>query len=255
MGAIMISIRSLNVGFSGTHVLRDLNLDIPEGITTFIMGRSGIGKSVLLKTICALIPAEAGHIFIDGEDILAAGSWDKKRIRSCIGMVLQDGALFDGMTVYENIAFPLEYNRRAEAKEVNLLVHKYAEIVGIENALGLLPVELSGGMKRKTALARAMITEPKYLFYDEPTTGLDPRSAGMIESMIKQLCRQTRITSLIVGHDIDLAYHTADRIALLEDGLIKSNEDAEAAFREGSLIFESFIQGRDRIREEYEKSL
>jgi phospholipid/cholesterol/gamma-HCH transport system ATP-binding protein len=250
----MILIEDLSVQFEEKHVLKQLSLSIREGITTLIMGRSGIGKSVLLKCICGLIEAEEGRISIDGRSISGAPEKEKKAIRSKIGMLLQDGALFDGMTVFENIAFPLDYRGDESKAVIKQKVEKYAEIVGIEDALTMLPRELSGGMKRKTAIARAMITEPKYLLYDEPTTGLDPKSAGMVEVMIRRLCREMNITTVIASHDLALAEFTADEIALLEDGTITAVEKNGAAFQADSLISQSFITWRRRIQDRYGKT-
>jgi len=246
----MIEARSVNMAFGPKQVLKDFSLDISDGSVTVIIGRSGIGKSVFLKCTCGLLKPGSGAILIDGEDIVAASPEDVLRIRSKIGMLFQEGALFDGMTVYQNIAFPLEYKHRYSRTEIEARVLKYAEIVELRDALQLVPKELSGGMKRRVAIARAMIYEPKYLFYDEPTTGLDPATSANVELMIRRLNEQQGITSVIVTHDIDLAEFTGTKLALLEGGTILAAETRDQAFRPESPIYQNFINTRKRIRVE-----
>jgi phospholipid/cholesterol/gamma-HCH transport system ATP-binding protein len=139
---------------------------------------------------------------------------------SKIGMLLQHGALFDSMSIYDNIAFPLAYHKKASPKEIEKRVKKYAEIVEIEQDLELMPSDLSGGMKRRAALARAIILEPKYLFYDEPTTGLDPTSSALVDNLIRRLTETLKITTVVVTHDIEMVRFIADKVALLQNGRI-----------------------------------
>jgi phospholipid/cholesterol/gamma-HCH transport system ATP-binding protein len=181
---------------------------------------------------------------------VGAGRQELLAIRSRIGMLFQEGALFDSMDAFENVAFPLVYHKSATPKEIERKVASYLELVNMESFSHAMPRELSGGMKRKVAIARAMILEPKYLLYDEPTSGLDPESAAVVESMIKQLQDQRSITSLVVTHDIDLTRYIADRIALLDDGRIEALEKREDAFCEGSPVYQHFIEKRERIRNE-----
>ncbi len=244
----MIKVIGLYKSFGNNRVLKNLNIEIEERIATVVIGRSGIGKSVLLKSICGLIPPDKGSILIDGEDITKASRAKLHKIRSKIGMLFQDGALFDSFNVYENVAFPLVYHRLFDKETIHKKVMQYLELVEMQDFTEAMPHELSGGMKRKVAIARAMIMEPKYLLYDEPTTGLDPYSSAIVEILIKRLQEELKITSLIVTHDIELTNFIADKIALLEDGRIVAYESKEDSLKEGSLIYSHFITNREKIR-------
>jgi phospholipid/cholesterol/gamma-HCH transport system ATP-binding protein len=246
----VIKARGVRFGFPGRMVLEDVTIDIEESLTTVIVGRSGIGKSVFLKCITGLLRPQAGSITIDGEEVVGASRQAILTIRKRIGMLFQEGALFDSMSVYENVAFPLAYHKSAPAREIDARVLSYLDLVGLRDYARAMPQELSGGMKRKVAVARAMILEPRYLLYDEPTSGLDPGSSAVVESMIRRLQRERAITSLVVTHDIDLTRYIADRIALLEDGRISERAGREDAFAEPSAIYEHFIENRERIRAE-----
>lgn len=246
----MIVAEDLWVKFGSKEVLKGLNIEIPEGRTTVILGKSGIGKSVLLKCILGLLQPVSGRIFIDGSEFLSAGKAQKKQMTACIGMLLQNGALFDSMNVEENIAFPLAYHKKAPPSEIKKKVLEYAELVGIRDSLHLMPKDLSGGMRRKVALARAIMLQPRYLFYDEPTTGLDPTSSAIVEILIRQLKEQFNITTLVVTHDIDLVAFLGEDVALLDDGKILYKQTREEAFREDSPIYRYFISSRKRIQNE-----
>jgi phospholipid/cholesterol/gamma-HCH transport system ATP-binding protein len=246
----LIVVEDIWVKFGSKEVLKGLNLEIPEGKTTVILGRSGIGKSVLLKCILGLLQPISGRIFIDDKEFLSASKAQKKELTACIGMLLQNGALFDSMNVEDNIAFPLAYHKRATPTEIKKKVYEYAELVGIRDSLHLMPKDLSGGMRRKVALARAIMLHPRYLFYDEPTTGLDPTSSAIVEILIRQLKEQLNITTLVVTHDIELVKFLGEDVALLEDGKILYKEAKTQAFKEESPIFQSFIASRERIQRE-----
>ena len=245
----MIEVKNLYVSFGNNHVLKGLSTQIEEQQATVIIGRSGIGKSVLLRSLCGLIIPQKGTILIDNEDITHCSRKKLLEIRNKIGMLFQEGALFDSLTVYDNVAFPLTYHKLTSGNEIDKKVRKYLEFVEMQDFLEALPSELSGGMKRKVAIARAMILEPKYLFYDEPTSGLDPYSAAIVEIMIKKLQQELNITSLIVTHDIDLTQFIGDTIALLEEGIIIEKTSKIEAFKEKSLIYEHFIKKRERIQQ------
>jgi phospholipid/cholesterol/gamma-HCH transport system ATP-binding protein len=246
----VIRARGVHFSFAGNEVLHDLSIDVEESLTTVIVGRSGIGKSVFLKCITGLLRPQAGSIEIDGEEVVNADRAKLRSIRRKIGMLFQEGALFDSMSVRENVAFPLVYHRSASAREINRKVDSYLDLVGMRESAKSMPHELSGGMKRKVAIARAMILEPRYLLYDEPTSGLDPASSAVVESMIKTLQRERAITSLVVTHDIELTRFIADRIALLEDQRIIAEAGKEDGFRKDSPIYVHFIENRERIRAE-----
>lgn len=246
----MIRIRDLTFAFPERPVLWDLSLTIEESLTTVVIGRSGIGKSVLLKCITGLLAPQAGSITIDGEEVVGAEKNDLLRIRRKTGMLFQEGALFDSLTVFENVAFPLSYHKLYPACEIADKVHAFLDLVDMGDYTQAMPRELSGGMKRKVAVARAMILEPRYLLYDEPTAGLDPSSAAVVEAMIMRLQAERSITSLVVTHDIDLTRYVADRIALLEDGRIVALMARDEAFQRGSPVYDHFIENREKIRQE-----
>ena len=246
----MIRVDQVCFAFGEHAVLEGLCLDIVEPKTTVVVGRSGIGKSVLLKCITGLLRPQSGSITIDGDEVIGADRKKLLAIRARIGMLFQEGALFDSMSAYENVAFPLVYHKSGSAKEIERRVSTYLELVGMREYAAAMPQELSGGMKRKVAVARAMILEPKYLLYDEPTAGLDPASSAIVESMIRHLQAERGITSMVVTHDIELTRYIADRIALLEDRKIISFQESGEAFAEGSPIRQHFIERRERIRQE-----
>ncbi|MBN1525575.1 MAG: ATP-binding cassette domain-containing protein [Spirochaetales bacterium] len=248
----MIRISNVHKSFETNKVLDNISLDIEDADTFVIVGKSGIGKSVLLKCITRLIDADTGIIYIDDEDITAASRNDLLRIRWKIGMVLQEGALFDSMNVFENVAFPLIYHKLAPMNEIRKKVFRFLDLVEMSEFVHSFPAELSGGMKRKVSLARAMIMEPKYLLYDEPTSGLDPESAGIVESLILKLKQELKITSLIVTHDIDLAKYVGEKIALLENGTITTIMTKETAFLPTSVIYKHFISNRERVHKNNE---
>ena len=243
----MIAIKGLRVVFGQRVVLGSIDLDIKDGLSTVILGRSGVGKSVLLKAILGLVPISAGSIVIDGQDLLALSKRNQADLRSRIGMLLQNGGLFDSMNVYDNIAFPLRYHRTASGADLDRRVRDMAALVDLTEALDQDPFDLSGGMKRRAALARCLVQDPAYLFYDEPTAGLDPATSALVETLIHRVATERQLTSVVVTHDLDLVRYLGDRIALLEAGSIVACQDRAEALAEGSLISESFIKAREKI--------
>ena len=243
----MIAIKGLRVVFGQRVVLGSIDLDIKDGLSTVILGRSGVGKSVLLKAILGLVPISAGSIVIDGQDLLALSKRNQADLRSRIGMLLQNPGLFDSMNVYDNIAFPLRYHRTASGADLDRRVRDMAALVDLTEALDQDPFDLSGGMKRRAALARCLVQDPAYLFYDEPTAGLDPATSALVETLIHRVATERQLTSVVVTHDLDLVRYLGDRIALLEAGSIVACQDRAEALAEGSLISESFIKAREKI--------
>jgi len=247
----MIEIKDLHKAFEENKVLCGINCTISDVDTFVIVGRSGIGKSVLLKCITGLITPDRGEVFIDGESITRASRADLLRLRQKIGMLLQEGALFDSMTVAENVAFPLHYHRIYPPATIEKKVNYFLELVEMADYRDAFPNQLSGGMKRKVAVARAMILEPRYLLYDEPTSGLDPSSAGVVEALILKLRNEMKITSLIVTHDLDLARYVGEHIALLEDGRLTAILVKDQAFGPDSPIFKHFVYNRERVHQQH----
>jgi phospholipid/cholesterol/gamma-HCH transport system ATP-binding protein len=246
----MIELRNLWVSFGPRTVLEGVDLDVADGLTTVILGRSGIGKSVLLKAVLGLVPLKAGTIAIDGQDLLSLAPRPRAALRSRIGMLLQNGGLFDSMSVYDNIAFPIRHHRTAFGAELDRLVRDQAALVDLSDALGLFPPDLSGGMRRRAALARCLVQNPAYLFYDEPTAGLDPATSALVEELIKRVGTERRLTQVVVSHDLDLVRYLGDRIALLEGGAISACQDRQA-LGPGSPIWENFITAREKIHRGY----
>jgi len=196
-----------------------LDLEIRDGETIVIIGQSGGGKSVLLKHLCGLLKPEKGRVLVDGADIVPLGEEELTPIRKQFGFLFQGAALFDSMTLYDNVAFPLREERRAES-EVHQRVEEALKIVDLLQAQDKKPAELSGGMRKRAGLARAVVANPKYVLYDEPTTGLDPIRADSINELILRLHDQLHVTGVAVTHDMVSAYKIADRIAMLHEGCI-----------------------------------
>jgi len=215
----MIKVEGLWKSFGGTEVLRGLDLEIRDGETMVIIGRSGGGKSVLLKHLCGLLKPDKGQVLVDGVDIVPLDEQEITPIRKEFGFLFQSAALFDSMTLYDNVAFPLREERLPEA-EIRKRVDEALTIVDLLNAEDKKPAELSGGMRKRAGLARAVVADPKYVLYDEPTTGLDPIRADNINQLILRLHDQLHVTGVAVTHDMVSAYKIADRIAMLHEGKI-----------------------------------
>ncbi|HEY0838693.1 MAG TPA: ABC transporter ATP-binding protein [Vulgatibacter sp.] len=219
--APLIVIRDLHKSFGDNHVLRGVNLTVEAGTTVVILGSSGSGKSVLLKHMIGLLKPDSGSVVVDGEDVGALSPHELNRFRSKFGMVFQASALFDSMTVEENVAFPLrEHRERRTDEEIRAIVDSKLKLVGLEGAGSLYPAELSGGMRKRVALARAVARDPKIVLYDEPTTGLDPITTDSVNDMIEDARRKLGVTSVVISHDIGSALRIADAVAVLYEGRI-----------------------------------
>ena len=207
----MIEIKNLTVRFDDKIVLNNISLIIEKGIITCIIGRSGVGKSVLMKSVLGLIPYEAGEIFIDNQTI----NDSRRGIKSRMAMVFQNSALFDSFNVFQNIAFPLLEHKNLPFNYVKEKVDQMLSLVKLSDIHDLFPADLSGGMKKRVALARAIIQEPEYLIYDEPTTGLDPETADEIISLIESIHQKIQMTSIIITHDKECINRLGEKIITL----------------------------------------
>lgn len=217
----VIVVEHLYKGFGANKVLQDFNLTVHANENVVVLGKSGSGKSVLIKCIIGLLKPERGHILVFGKDIPELSEEDLDEIRLRIGFLFQGNALYDSMTVRENLEFPLRRHRLQQTQaEVDRLVMEALENVGLPHTVDMMPAELSGGMLKRVALARTMILQPDIILYDEPTTGLDPVTAREIDRLIIQLQHKYHTASIIITHDMHCVKNTADRVALLLDGQV-----------------------------------
>jgi phospholipid/cholesterol/gamma-HCH transport system ATP-binding protein len=214
----MISVRNVTKKFGGNNVLDGLSLEIPRGETVVIMGQSGSGKSVLLKIITGLLAADAGEIWFDGTEISRLGTKEVNIIRRRIGMLFQSAALFDSMTVAENVAFMLDQHTNLSKQEISEIVDEKLSLVDLDGVQELRPAELSGGMRKRVGLARALAFNPEVILYDEPTTGLDPVTCTEINQLIRDLHEKLKVTSVVVTHDMHSAFSVATRMAMIHEG-------------------------------------
>jgi|SRR5690606_15994122 len=219
-GRPMISVQGLHKRFGTHEVLRGIDLDIPEGSTCVILGGSGSGKTVLMKHMIGLLKPDRGRVIVDGEDLVPMGADALERVRRKFGMVFQAAALFDSMTVYENVAFPLKEHRKTGEEEAREIVRQKLALVGLKGVEDKYPADLSGGMRKRVGLARAIVLDPKIVLYDEPTTGLDPITTDSVDEMILDAQRELGVTSVVISHDIASAFKVADTLAFLFEGQI-----------------------------------
>lgn len=215
-----IAVIDLWKSFRGKDVLRGVSFEIPAGESFVIVGGSGAGKSVLLKHLIGLVQPDRGHVIIDGEDIVKADPAISLRLRRKFGMSFQEGALFDSMNVFENIAFPLRRHTRLAPSEIADRVHQCLQLVHLEGIELKATSELSGGMRRRVGFARAIALQPEILLFDEPNTGLDPMTSAVIDSVIGEMRERLDVTMVTITHDMKSAFRIADRIAMLRDGQI-----------------------------------
>jgi phospholipid/cholesterol/gamma-HCH transport system ATP-binding protein len=216
----MIEIINLHKSFGKNHVLRGVDLKVEKGESMVIIGGSGSGKSVLIKHIIGILKPDDGKVLIDGIDITALKEKELYEVRKKFGMLFQMSALFDSMSVWENVGFTLMRQKKMNEKEVRSLAIEKLRLVGLVGVEDMMPSELSGGMKKRVGLARAIAHEPEILLYDEPTTGIDPILADAINDLIVEMKRHLSVTSIAITHDMNSAYKIADRIAMLYEGRI-----------------------------------
>ncbi len=239
----MIEIRQLHKKFNNVTVLNGLNLKIEKGQTCVIIGRSGCGKSVLLKHIVGLLKPDSGKVLVDGKEVGTLNEGELNSLRSKISMVFQGGALFDSMNVAENVGFSLIEYTRLGREEISKRVEESLSLVGLGGIGNLMPSELSGGMKKRVALARAICIRPEIILYDEPTTGIDPIAADSINGLIRSLHDKLKVTSIVVTHDMKSAYHIADKIAMMYKGKIAMEGTSRQIRESDNPVVHQFING------------
>jgi len=242
----MIRLEGLYKNFGSKMVLQGLDLEVKRGETMVIIGRSGEGKSVLLKCILNLVEPDSGKIWIDEQNVLQMSEKGKARFRQRFGMLFQGAALFDSMNVAENVSFGLRRLTDYSEEKIRSMVKEKLALVGLKDIERLKPAELSGGMKKRVGLARAIAMNPEVILYDEPTTGLDPIMADAINDLIIQMQKKLSVTSIVVTHDMTSAYKIADRIAMLHEGrIVETGTPARIKNSKNPLVHQ-FITGSAR---------
>ena len=239
----MIRMEELYKSFGGKQVLRGLNLYVKKGETMVVIGQSGSGKSVLIKHMIGLMQPDRGKVIIDGVDICCLGLKEFHAIRRKFGMLFQAAALFDSLTVAENVSFGVERYRDNTPKEIAKIVTESLDLVGLRGIENLMPYELSGGMKKRVGLARAIAYRPEIILYDEPSTGIDPIRADAINDLILRMQQELNVTSVVITHDMVSAYKVADRIAMLYDGEIIASGSPRDIQQSSNEIVQQFIHG------------
>jgi phospholipid/cholesterol/gamma-HCH transport system ATP-binding protein len=241
----VIEVTDLWKSFGDNHVLKGLSLTIPRGTTYVVLGGSGSGKTVLMKHVIGLLKPDRGTVRVNGVEISALSGKALTEARQVFGMVFQGAALFDSMTVFENVAFPLTekgWRQRRPAEEIRARVVEKLKVVDLgEEVLDRWPAELSGGMRKRVALARALVSDPQVVLYDEPTTGLDPITTEYVDDMILGAKRRLGITSMVISHDIASAFKVADRLAVLYDGHLAAEGTPEEVRRSRDPFVQRFL--------------
>ncbi len=242
-GQTMIHLKEVYKSFGRNHVLRGVNLEIKCGESMVVIGGSGTGKSVLIKCVIGLLRHDRGEIYVDGKEVshLNESGWNE--LRKKFGMLFQRDALFDSLTVWENVGFALRHHTHLTDEQIKDMAIEKLKLVGLSNIENLMPAELSGGMRKRVSLARAIAMEPAILLYDEPTTGLDPIMANVINELIVTMREKLDVTSIAITHDMNSAYRIADRIAMLYQGEIIEVGTPQEIKSSQNPIVQQFIQG------------
>jgi phospholipid/cholesterol/gamma-HCH transport system ATP-binding protein len=246
----MIEIKNLKKSFGNKVVLKGVNLNIEKGKTTFVIGASGCGKSVLLKLIIGLLKPDEGEIFIEGEEITKMSEKEIYRVRNKFGFLFQGAALFDSMTVGENVGLGLVENTNTPQAEINKIINEKLDLVNLSGIENLMPSELSGGMRKRVGLARALACNPEFILYDEPTTGLDPITSEAIDGLIDSIANNPKleVTSIVVTHDIFSVYEVADHVAMMYEGLVHFEGTPTELQNTKDPIVRQFLERTDDVR-------
>ena len=237
----MIWIENLWKNFDNKEVLTGLELYIPRGETLIVMGRSGCGKSVLLKLITGLMQPDRGQIWIEGVDVTTLSRKALNRTRQKLGMLFQSAALFDSLTVGENVGFMVSQHMKLSKREIDDIVAEKLHLVDLDNTQHLRPAELSGGMRKRVGLARAIACDPEVILYDEPTTGLDPITALEINRLIRDLHQKLQVTSVVVTHDMDSAFSVGTRMAMMHQGKVIAHGTPDEMWKIDNPVLQQFI--------------
>ena len=237
----MIEIKNLHKGFGGEEILKGINFVFETGKTNLIIGQSGSGKSVLLKCMLGLFKPEEGTIEYDGKAYSSFTDEEQRELRTEVGMLFQGGALFDSMTVEENVMFPLRMFTKQRKRELKTRVAEVLKRVNLDGNENKYPSEISGGMQKRVAIARAIVNKPKYLFCDEPNSGLDPTTATVIDNLIQELTKENDITTVIITHDMNSVLEIGENIAFLKDGLLAWKGDKSQIFQTDDKTVTDFV--------------
>jgi len=243
----LIELIDVHKAFGPKQVLRGLNLSVERGETFVIIGQNGIGKTVTFKIIMGLLPADKGQVIVDGQDITHLSEDELIAVRDKFGMVFQGSALLNWLTVFENVALPLRERTRMSNAEIEKKVFEKLDLMGLRDAAHLLPAECSGGMRKRVAVARAIVRDPEIILYDEPTAGLDPVMASVVNELIIDLRQKLKITAMVVTHDMASARRVGDRIGMLHDGKIIEVGTPEEILNSSNPIVRRFVEGRAEI--------
>ena len=242
-------VRGLEKAYAGRPVLAGVDFEVRRGECLVVLGRSGTGKSVLLRLLDGLEPPDAGSVVFDGLEVSALGEAELAPVRRRVAMLFQSGALFDSMSVFDNVAFPLREHTQQDWRQVAATVRAKLELVRLKGAEGKLPSELSGGMRKRAALARSLALDPEAVLFDEPTTGLDPMTSATIAQLILDIQRELRTTSVVVTHDIALAKRVADRLAFIDGGRFRFLGTWEEAESSPDELLGDFLAGREEAED------
>lgn len=237
----MIDIVGLHKSFNGQKVLQGIDLRIPRGKITVIIGPSGCGKTSILRHMIGLLKPEEGRVVVDGVDLTRLDHVQMNKLRRRFGMLFQHGALFDSMSVYQNVSFGLREHTDLKKPDIERIVREKLKMVGLENIERKMPSELSGGMRKRVGLARAIAMDPEIILYDEPTTGLDPIMTEAIDNLILDTQRKMDVTSVVISHDIVSTFHVADQVAMVYQGKIVEVGEPEAFRRSKNRAVQDFL--------------